>query len=102
MNDDPTMRILAAIEGVRSEVADLRSEVASLRVDVMSRIDRLQDRLTTQHEAEVVNLGVAERAERIAKTTEDNVRTMGEQISALVRMVHTLSGRVDHLEDRSS
>jgi hypothetical protein len=87
VNDDPATRILAAIE--------------SLRVDVMTRIDRLQDRLTTQHETEVVNLGIAERAERIAKTTEDNVRTMGEQINALLRMVHALSGRVDHLEDKS-
>lgn len=45
MSDDPTVRILAAIENVRKELT-------TLRADMMARLDRLQDRLTTQREAE--------------------------------------------------
>jgi hypothetical protein len=95
VSDDPTARILAAIESVRTEVT-------TLRADMMARLDRLQDRLTTQREAAVVNFGAAERAERIAKATREDVQTMGEQINALIRQVRTLSGRMDQIEDRSA
>lgn len=56
----------------------------------MARMDRLQDALTSQKEAGIVNFGAAERAERIAKGTSDEVRTMGEQLNAMVRQIRHL------------
>jgi hypothetical protein len=41
VSDDPTARILAAIESVRTELT-------TLRADMMARLDRLQDRFTTR------------------------------------------------------
>jgi len=119
MSDDPTVRILAAIDRVaadvkaqgaelkaqgteltalRSDLTALRSDVISLRVDVMDRIDRLQDAFNAQREADVVNFGAAERAERIALGTREEVRVMGEQVNAMVRQIQRLQTDVHHLK----
>jgi polyhydroxyalkanoate synthesis regulator phasin len=95
MTDDPADRILSAI-------AQLRADITQLRVDMMERIDRLQDRLTANHETEIVNFGLAERAERSAKVAREDVQSISEQVNALTRQVRSLSGRVDHLEDRGA
>ncbi len=79
---------------------ELRAELAQVRSDVMERIDRLQDRMATHQEADLVNFGAAERAERIATTARADVATMGEQINALVRMVRNLSQRLEAVEDK--
>lgn len=129
MSDDPNSPILLAIAGlsakldqvhtevgqvreelraglgqVRQEVGqvrdELRAELAQVRSDVMERIDRLRDRMATHQEADLVNFGAAERAERIATTARADVATMGEQINALVRMVRNLSQRLEAVEDR--
>ena len=151
MSDDPTARILSAIEGVRTdlrtdlreeitglrqevlheitnlrqditdlrqevlreitnlrqEITDLRQEIASLwqeitkvRTAVMDRIDRLQDQLTARRDADAVNSGAAERAEAIARAAQAGMHATADQIGALVRMVRTLSSRVDALEEK--
>jgi hypothetical protein len=118
MHDDPSARILAAIERLASDVqaqgAELnarsaepkaqrtelkaqragltgrRSDVISLRIDVMGRIDRLQDAFNARREADVVNFGTAERAERIALGTRDEGRRLCEQMNAMVRQIQRL------------
>jgi chromosome segregation ATPase len=155
MSDDPTARILSAIEGVRTdlrtdlreeitglrqeftqeiaglrqeitglrqdvlreitalrqevlrEITDLRQEIASLwqeitkvRTAVMDRIDRLQDQLTARRDADAVNSGAAERAEAMARAAQAGMHATADQIGALVRMVRSLSSRVDALEEK--
>jgi len=71
--------------------ADLVDELGRTRSVLMARMDRLQDALISQHEADVVNFGAAERAERIAKGAADEGRILGEQFNALVRQVRRLA-----------
>jgi len=74
--------------------ADLVDELGRTRNVFMARMDRLQDALVSQHEADVVNFGAAERAERIAKGAVDEGRILGEQFNALVRQVRRLEEEV--------
>jgi uncharacterized coiled-coil DUF342 family protein len=95
------------ITDLRQEITDLRQEIASLwqeitkvRTAVMDRIDRLQDQLTARRDADAVNSGAAERAEAIARAAQAGMHATADQIGALVRMVRTLSSRVDALEEK--
>jgi hypothetical protein len=65
-----------------------------VHTDVMDRIDRLQDTITTVRDEHAVNFGTAERAERIALNTREEVRAMGEQISAMVRQIRRLQSDI--------
>ena len=73
---------------------DLVEELGRTRSALMARMDRLQEALVSQHEADVVNFGAAERAERIAKGAIDEGRILGEQFNALVRKVRRLEEEV--------
>ena len=89
--------------GLRSEFAhrlrEVTSELATLRTDVMARIDHLQDALTEQRQSDVVTVATADRAERIVKSLQEDNMSLGEQISALTKMVRRLQTRVDKLEE---
>jgi uncharacterized protein (UPF0335 family) len=108
MSDDVVSRILATVERLESGQEQLRAdllarverlegELVQTRADLMARMDRLQDVLTAEHEGEIVTLGVAERAERIAKAAQDEVRLMGEQLNAMIRQIRRLQSDVETL-----
>jgi methyl-accepting chemotaxis protein len=129
MSDDPTGRILAAIEAVRSDLAQtsaaltaeianlaqtstaLKAEMANLaqmtsalaadlvktRAALMARMDRLQNELTLRNEDAMVNMGAAERAERIAKAASDEVRAMGDMVTTMARQIQRLQTEVRQL-----
>ena len=98
MSDDPTARILAAIDKVSVDLTQLRGDLTQLRVDLMARMDRLQDQLALQQDADIVNHGAAERAERIAMGASAEVRAMGEQVSGMVRQIQRLQTDVRQLK----
>ena len=118
MSDHPDTAVLKAIEGLQKgqeslqkgqesllqEIAktrdDLRQEITATRATVMGRIDRLQDELTSARQAEAVNFGAAERAERMAKGVRADLDTTAEQLNALVRIVRVLSNRVSAIETK--
>jgi hypothetical protein len=79
---------------VRAAIAEVRAELVRVRTDVMDRIDRLQDTITTVRDEDAFNFGAAERAERIALDTREEVRAMGEQISAMVRQIRRLQSDI--------
>ena len=111
MSDDVTARILAVLEKLESGQEQLRNgleqlsngqeqlsaELTRTRADLMARMDRLEDKFTAQREGEVVNLGISERAERIAKGAQDEVRIMGEQVNAMFRQIRRLESDIRHL-----
>ncbi len=104
MSDDPTVRILAAIERLVSdiraqgaELKALRSDVTSLGSEVAKRIDRLQDAVRAQRELEVGKLDAGERAERIALGASDEARIIGEQVNAMIRQIQHLQREVQRL-----
>lgn len=88
---DVTLETLAALVQRVIEGQD------RLRSDLMARMDRLQDALTAQHDADVVNYGAAERAERIAQSAREEVRALGEQVGAMVRQIQRLQSEVRQL-----
>jgi hypothetical protein len=104
--DSNIRRILSGISAlelnvtnITVELTDLRADVTTFRTDVMARIDRLQDALTEQRQSDVVTFGAAERAEQIAKAAREDNLSLGEQLTALARMVRRLQTRVDQLEE---
>ena len=95
MSDERDARILAALEQLRD---DLAGQLVQLRADVMARIDRLQDALAAQRDADAVNFGAAERAEKIALRAREEVRAMGGQVNAMVRQIQRLQSKVRQLK----
>jgi|SRR6185437_12717944 len=105
MSDDVNARILSALDSLRAGQAKLEAGLAMLeegqarlRLDLMARIDRLQDTLTAEQEANVVNFGAAERAEKIAKGVQGEVRAIGDQVNAMIRQIQRLQTDVRHLK----
>ena len=115
MSDDPTTRILAAVDvlgsnlellrgevgGLREEVGGLRGEVGGLRGDVirfraeiMGRIDRLQDAVSSVRDDGIVNFARADRVESIARESADQVRAMGVELSGMHRQIQRLQSDV--------
>ena len=105
MSDD-IMRVLAelnsGLKAVQSGLQTLGEGQYKLRADITSRIDRLQDQLTIRGNDDVVLLGTAERAERIANATREEVTSLSKQVSAMVHQIMALRSRVDHLENKDS
>lgn len=117
---DPTIQdVLTAVAGLRDvtagEIASLRTDVTSLgtsvtslredmnklRIDMMDRMDRLQDVLTVQRDELVVNYGAAERVEKIARAAQEEVRTLGEMVTPMVRQIRRLQDEVRTLRGES-
>jgi recombinational DNA repair ATPase RecF len=117
MSDDPTDRILAAIESLRDaltadlvqtrnalmahleqRLAALAADLVQTRAALMARMDRLQNELTLRTEDTIVSMGSADRAERIAKAAADEVRAMGDMVTAMARQIQRLQTDVRQLK----
>jgi hypothetical protein len=94
MSDDVITRILAIVE-------KLERGQDQFRADLTSRVDRLQDKPAAQREGDGV--GSAERAERIAKAAQDEVRLLAEQMNLVFRHIRHLQTELRELrsEDES-
>jgi hypothetical protein len=86
MSDEPEGHILAAI--------------ANLRVELMPRMDRLQHRMDSLDEHMTLGLGHSDRVERRAQAVVEDNRLIGEQMTALTKLLRRLDGRINGLEDR--
>ena len=105
MSDDPTARILAALERLAAGQDRLRAdfdkrggEIDRLRGDLMARMDRLQDAITLQHDDVIVSMGAAERAERIARGASEETRALGEIVTVQTRQIQRLQSDIRQLK----
>ena len=110
MSDDPTARILAAIEALRGDMGQLRADMIArtdglradmgrLRVDVMGRIDRLQNSFSSMQQDITVNFAASDRVERAARNATDETRALADQVNAMERQIRLLGARVTELEN---
>jgi hypothetical protein len=90
MSGDPILAALARLEAGQT----------ALRVDLMARIDRLQDAVTLQHEERIVDIGSAERAERLARAAQEDAASIGAIVTPLVRLVHGMRTQLDDLAEQ--
>ena len=95
---------IRAIMATRDELAKLRTslrdELTEVRVAVMARIDRLQDAFTMLHEERIVDIGSAERAERMAKAAQEDASAIGNIVTPLIRLVHGMRTQLDDLAEQ--
>jgi hypothetical protein len=77
-----------------------RDELTEMRVEIMARIDRLQDASTIQHHERIVDVASSERAERIAKAAREDVTSLGEIVTPLIRVVHFMRSQIDDLAEK--
>jgi chromosome segregation ATPase len=69
----------------------------SLRVDLMARMDRLDNQLTALRDDMSVNFGATEAVKRANDNTREELRSLGDMVSALYRKVHNLETQVRDL-----
>ena len=74
--------------------------MTEMRVAIMARIDRLQDAVTLQHHERIVDVASSERIERIAKAARDDVTSLGEIVTPLIRVVHLMRTQLDDLAEQ--
>jgi uncharacterized small protein (DUF1192 family) len=89
--------LLTNVAGLRRDLEILRGDQTRTLVDVTACTDRLQEALTMQGEDDIVQLCVAERAERIALSAGEEDRLTAETVASLGRQVRTLRARVNEL-----
>jgi hypothetical protein len=77
--------IPAVVGQTYAEIKPFGSEITQVRADVMSLLDRLQDTVTATGDDDTANFGAAERAERIACNSREEVRGRSDTLNALVR-----------------
>jgi uncharacterized coiled-coil DUF342 family protein len=103
MSDEPNTAIIAAGSRLEAGQAALQQAVAALatraeltqvRVDLMGRMDRLQNALTDIRNDIGVNFGASDAVKRATDNTRDEVRSLSEMMSALVRKARALETRV--------
>jgi uncharacterized coiled-coil DUF342 family protein len=112
--DNPTLAALARLEAgqatlqqsvsaqatraelTQQSVAALatRAELTQMRVDLMARMDRLEDGLTAIRDDIAMNFGTADAVKRANDNIREEVRSLGEMVSALARKVRALETRV--------
>jgi hypothetical protein len=102
MSDDPLADIRDTLASISARMATLatRDDVAQTRSEIMARIDRLQDAVTLQHEERIVDIGSAERAERLAKAAQEDAASIGAIVAPLVRLVHGMRTQLDDLAEQ--
>jgi hypothetical protein len=84
---------------LRGEIAQTRGEIIKTRAEIMARIDRLQDAVSLQHEERIVDVGSAERTERMAKAAQEDAAAIGKIVTPLVRLVHHMRTQLDDLSE---
>ena len=94
--------IPAVVGQTYAEITPFGSEITQVRADVMSLLDRLQDTVTATGDDDTGNFGAAERAERIACNSREEVRGRSDTLNALVRaqgeQINALVRQVKHLQ----
>jgi hypothetical protein len=103
MSDEPNTAILAALSRLEAgqaasqqSVAALatRAELTQVRMDLTGRMDRLENALSDIRNDIGVNFGASDAVKRATDNTSDEVRSLSEMMSALVRKVRALETRV--------
>jgi chromosome segregation ATPase len=100
MSDDPTARILAAIEGLGQRMERLDQRMDRLRADVMERLDRHQARLDSMDEHLTAALGYIDRVDHKTSSLAEDNRLLGEIQMSTTRLLRRLEGRIKDVEER--
>lgn len=66
----------------------------SLRVDLMARMDRLENSLNDIRNDIGVNMGAVDAVKRVHNNTREELRALGDQVSAMFRKLQRLETRV--------
>lgn len=89
-------------EQLASLRADMTEQLTEVRSTIMARLDSLQNELTRQQEALIVDRGNPNRVERIAIAARDEMRAVSEQMTPLIRLVQRLQADVRELQSKAS
>jgi hypothetical protein len=95
MSDDPVLAALARLEARMAT----RDNLTEARSAIMARIDRLQDSVTIQHQERIVDIGSAERSERLAKAAQEDAAAIGAIVTPLVRVMHGMQAKLEELAE---
>jgi chromosome segregation ATPase len=87
-------RLAADQAALRADFARLEAAQTSLRVDCMARMDRLENGLTDIRNDIAVNFGATDAVKRANDNTREELRALGDVVSAMYRQIKALEARV--------
>jgi uncharacterized coiled-coil DUF342 family protein len=87
-----------ALARIEAEQVKLRTELGKTRVDVMERIDRLQNVITGMRDDMTVNYGATDTVRQAHDNTRQELRNLGDSVSALYRKLTRLETQVRDLK----
>lgn len=86
---------------LQAEFGLLRSDVTLIRSDVMARMDRLQDSVTLIRDDIAVNYGSTSAVKLANDNTREELRALGDVVTAMHRQIQRLQTDVRELRGES-
>jgi len=94
---DGQRRTNELVSEIAKHVVQVEASIPSLRIDLMSRMERLENRLTEIRDDIGVNMGAVDQAHRATDSTRDELRLLGEQVTIMYRQIKRLETRVNEI-----
>jgi hypothetical protein len=79
---------------ILAAIAALSTQIDSLRVDVMQRLDGHSNQLTAIRDDIGVNMAATDQAVRVNDNTRDEMRNLGDIVTAMRRQIRRLNAAV--------
>ncbi len=102
MSDDPTARIVSALDRFREDLSQLRGQFDQPRPELQRRLDRLQTEYATLQHDIAFNLAERDRLTIAAQSAIDEPRALANQVTAMEGQVRLLMARVDTIDRRGN
>ena len=100
MSDNPTARIVAALDRFGADLGELREHLDQPHADVLRRLDRLRTAYSTLQRDIAFTLADRNRLLIAAQNVMDEAHALAIQIAAMQKQISVLKARVDKIDRR--
>jgi vacuolar-type H+-ATPase subunit D/Vma8 len=102
MSDDPTARIVAALDRFGADLGDLREHLDQPRAVMLGRLDRLRTAYSTLQHDIAFTLADRNRLLIAAQSAMDEAHELAIQVATMQKQINLLTARVDKIDRRGN
>ena len=102
MSDNPTARIVAALDRFGADLGELREHLDQPHADVLRRLDHLRTAYSTLQQDIVFSLVDRNRLLIAAQSALDEAHRLAIQLAVMRKQINILTLRVDEIDRRDN
>ncbi len=102
MSDDPTTRIVAALDRFGADLGELRDYLDQPHADVLRNLNRLQTSYSTLQYDIAFTLADRKRLLIATESAMDEAHELAIRVAAMQKQINLLTERVDDIERRGN